>query len=1117
MNRWFRFHVSIFVGSLFSGLSVFAQDIHFAIVQKAQESMGSIIVGMTQDQNGFLWFATQNGLYKYNGTDFIVYHAQQLDPNSPSDDEFECVLADREGFIWAGHFFTSGGLERLDPATGLFTHFHRNENDPTSLGSDTVTAILQSRNGTIWIGTYGGLDRYDGRTNTFFHFRHNSGDTNSLSSNQVRALYEDKDGTLWVGSGEPWVQNNKQHEGGLNKLNVKTGKFTRYLHKENDSTSLVDNRIRAIFEDSHGNFWVGSAGDGLHKMDRKKGTFKRFTYNPSRPGDLSSPPVKNNNSGPDDHITSFIEDSKGRLWIITFRGGINVYDPSTQKISYYGTGNNSKEKIPESLFWASYKTRDGIIWLSTWGGNLYKINPYDISVPSTQIGHSIFAFAEDDAKNLLLATDHGLIMRDSSGNQKQFLNDKDSSAPGNYINYCEKTDKYNFWISTLHGLFTFNSQTKTLAPYYFSKTDGKNLLSDTIYLTKKTRDNLLLLATNHGLGSLDLKTGAIKIYKKNPNDSNSISNETIYALTEDSKGNLWVGTANGLNLLDNQSGKFKRLISKAIINCITEDYKGVLWVATSQGIFSYDLETGKFTLSGILSNIANPSESSWWIEEDHENNLWVNDNTGIIRVNKERNEVIQYSGRQGVIATNLNNFGFTRQNGDVLFGNKKGGYYTFNNNLFGINLPKPEVVFTGFLLSDSLVQPSPNGVLNSSINQTSEIRLSHEQNTFSFEFSPLYFVTSHEDMRTQYMLENYDNKWRNGGDNRFAYYFNLSPGSYIFRVKTYSANGTSSEKDISVIISPPWWKTWWAYVIYGICLFALILTIDRAQRRRIIKRERERTRDREIAQAKEIEKAYSELKNTQTQLIQQEKMASLGELTAGIAHEIQNPLNFINNFSEVNKELIEEMQGELKTGNNKEAIAISNNIKENEDKISHHGKRADTIVKGMLQHSRSSSGVKEPTNINALADEYFRLAYYGIRAKDRDFNATMITEFDPAVGFINIIPQEIGRVLLNLFNNAFYVVDEKKKQRSAGYEPAVSVSTKRIDNKVEIRVKDNGNGIPQKVINKIFQPFFTTKPPGQGTGLGLSLSYDIVKAHGGEIKVDTLEGAFTEFIITLPS
>jgi signal transduction histidine kinase len=249
-------------------------------------------------------------------------------------------------------------------------------------------------------------------------------------------------------------------------------------------------------------------------------------------------------------------------------------------------------------------------------------------------------------------------------------------------------------------------------------------------------------------------------------------------------------------------------------------------------------------------------------------------------------------------------------------------------------------------------------------------------------------------------------------------------------------------------------------------------------------------------------------------------MASLGELAAGIAHEIQNPLNFVNNFSEVNNELIEEMNNE---NDIKEIKAIANDIKQNNEKISFHGKRADAIVKGMLQHSRISTGQKEPTDINALADEYLRLSYHGLRAKDKSFNADIKTEFDKNVEKINVIPQDIGRVILNLINNAFYAVSEKEKLQTAGlpagqagYKPQVTVRTRKLGANVEIRVEDNGNGIPKNIVDKIFQPFFTTKPTGQGTGLGLSLAYDIVKAHGGEMKVETKEGERSEFMIKLP-
>jgi len=268
---------------------------------------------------------------------------------------------------------------------------------------------------------------------------------------------------------------------------------------------------------------------------------------------------------------------------------------------------------------------------------------------------------------------------------------------------------------------------------------------------------------------------------------------------------------------------------------------------------------------------------------------------------------------------------------------------------------------------------------------------------------------------------------------------------------------------------------------------------------------------------KVLEHTLTNLKTTQAQLIQSEKMASLGELTAGIAHEIQNPLNFVNNFSDVNQEMLIELREELDKGDVEEAKAIAADIEQNEVKINHHGKRADSIVKGMLEHSRASAGQKELTDLNALADEYLRLSYHGFRAKDKSFNAELITHFDPKLPKVTVIPQDIGRVFLNLFNNGFYAVNVKAKTAGADYKPEVTVSTWLTDGNVLVSVRDNGDGIPDSIKEKIMQPFFTTKPTGQGTGLGLSLSYDIVvKGHGGTINVNTEANEFTEFTVTLP-
>jgi signal transduction histidine kinase len=502
------------------------------------------------------------------------------------------------------------------------------------------------------------------------------------------------------------------------------------------------------------------------------------------------------------------------------------------------------------------------------------------------------------------------------------------------------------------------------------------------------------------------------------------------------------------------------------------------------------------------------------ITEDKKGNIWLATSHGLSKINPNTNQIANYTTINGLPVVQTN--GIYRSSEGLFYVSIRNGIIPFDPGNIVENKVAPEVVI------ESIKYHSAGNTANNkdSVLFTEgrlELSFKYNENKISFQYVALHFSNSLLNQYA-YQLEGYDKEWIPAGTQRSVTYTNLSPGKYTFKVIATNSDGVWNETGarFTFTILPPWWRTWWAYGIYFILLIFIGWRIHLLQKARTIRIEQDKTRVRELAQAKEIEKAYTELKNTQSQLIQSEKMASLGELTAGIAHEIQNPLNFVNNFSEVNSELIEELEQEIEKGNMLEVKALAKDIKDNEQKINHHGKRADAIVKGMLQHSRSSNGVKESTDINALADEYLRLAYHGLRAKDKSFNATLKTDFDESIGNINIIPQDIGRVILNLITNAFYAVTEKKTQLDSGFEPTISVSTIKSNGNVEIKVADNGNGIPQKVLDKIFQPFFTTKPTGQGTGLGLSLAYDILKSHGGDIKVKTTEGEGSEFTINFP-
>jgi len=409
------------------------------------------------------------------------------------------------------------------------------------------------------------------------------------------------------------------------------------------------------------------------------------------------------------------------------------------------------------------------------------------------------------------------------------------------------------------------------------------------------------------------------------------------------------------------------------------------------------------------------------------------------------------------------------------------------------------------------------------LNAPSRIRLAHHQSELDIFYSSDQQVYG-DPLEFTYFMKGLSEAWSMPTGNSHTHFQYLPPGQYTFYVKAKNRSGIwGPEVTMQIVIQPPWWLNGWAYLLYGLGAAALIVSYTRwrtgvIRKRNSILEQQVKTRTGEYLEARDrAERSLKELKSAQAQLIQSEKMASLGELTAGIAHEIQNPLNFVNNFSEVNAELSQEMAEALNKGDLDEARQLAADIRSNQEKIRDHGKRAGSIVKSMLEHSRASSGQKEPTAVNAICDEYLRLAFHGMRAKDKTFNVKIETAFDPETGSIEMVPRDIGRVLLNLFNNAFYAVHERAKSESPAYQPTVSVKKHRQEGRINISISDNGPGIPENIREKIFQPFFTTKPTGQGTGLGLSLSYDIVKAHGGELSVETAEGGGATFTVLLPA
>ncbi len=1108
------------------------ENFRFENIEIEEGLANGMVTAILQDRKGFLWVGTFDGLYKYDGYSFTKYQYDPFDPNSLSQNFIYTIFEDKAGTIWTSTFeglcmfdrstekfirykplpeaiffnpniysinegademmwvgSTSGELCRFDRRTGKFLEESFDLDldrlpGNTAANRGAINCIYKDRSGILWVGNTTGLHALklteakprQSSAVSITHYRHDQFNPNSLSSNWVGSVIEDKAGIIWVAT-----------DNGLNSFDRKTGIFERYRHDPANSRSISSNNLvfwagPGLKEDQDGNLWI-CTDRGLNKLNQDRTIFTAYFNNPTGARSISS-----------DIIISLEIDLAGILWAGASSGKLNKADLNKKAFGLNRHDQDNINSLSNNEVTAIVEDATGIIWIGTWGGGLNRWNK-----KTNQFTH----------------------YKHKSNNPKTLKHDSISAM-------LEDRDGH-LWVCNGEVLSQLDRQTGEFTHYSdVPNFDGGREL---ILSLTEDREGLLWLGTaGKGIKSFDKKSGHFERYHHSPADTNGLSDYTAIKVFADSKDNIWIGHGSiATDKFNKRTGRFTHYkhdphdstsISSNIVSSFYEDPKGNIWMGTSAGGLCYfDYQQEKFTTYTNKHGL--PDNSLYSILNDNKNNLWLGTGNGLSRFDPVTKNFTNYDYKDGlqsnVFATGERDRGaaFKGKDGTLYFGGNN-GFNFFDPLKIKANSTIAPIVITQFKLFDKLVKGA---------NESKEIVLDYDQNYFSFEFSSLSF---HNPSRNQYAykLEGFDKDWVYSGSRRYAGYTYVDPGTYTFKVKGTNNDGVWNETGTYIIIKirPPLWRTWWAYCFYGACFIAAIIIIDSYQRRRVISRERERAREREMEQAHEIEKAYHELKATQAQLIQSEKMASLGELTAGIAHEIQNPLNFVNNFSDLNKELVAEMNDEIDKGNIEEVKAIAKGIADNEEKINHHGKRADAIVKGMLQHSRTSSGQKELTDINALSDEYLRLSYHGLRAKDKTFNATMKTDFDENIGSINIIPQEIGRVILNLINNAFYAVSAKASATADGslppgqngYQPTVWVQTKKINNKVELTVKDNGDGIPHNVLDKIFQPFFTTKPTGQGTGLGLSLSYDIIKAHGGELKVNTTEGQGAEFIIELP-
>ena len=1112
------------------------------------------VFAVTQDALGFVWIGTADGLVRYDGVDVRVFRhsadsssvvgnevlalapgaggavwvgtSDGLSRYDPARDAFErveglpegdvlAVAVDTAGVAWAG---TETGLARITPGADGALAVSAYDPDRVGLPSPVVQAVLPDMaRGAVWLGTADGLARFDvasGRVRTFrpdpatpanvsalalsergvvlvgtggdglFSFdprasRFTAVDVGpGLSARLVSAVREDSGGTVWVGT----------IGGGLRRLSPGAG-VTVYQSAADDPTALIGNEVSAVFEDRQGILWAATY-TGLDCFDRATGTAVRLRHIPDDAASLASSDVR-----------AVLAARDGTLYVGTDR----TLDRSVDGRTFTHTEVGVEGGLSAHAVTALFQDRAGTVWVGTEGAGFSSIGAEGAlakaPVPGEVGGLAVQSFFEDR--------------------------------------------QGRFWVGTrTEGLLLYDRTAKT-ARRFRSRVGQAGagaagaLASDDVRALAQTTDGALWVATSEGLCRLDgtrFTCHDDAAGGEPAGEDPPFVEDDLYALHATRAGDLWMGGRTGLLHLD-ADGNVARYTATAnglpgdVVLAILEDEKRNLWLSTSGGLTQFDPATavpaGSLGAGGADRTLGTAAARA------PDGRLYV-------------------GGADGLLAL------YPRQ------------LETRNEN-------PPQVAITGIDVSGTPVAPGAGSALDAAAPVATRLTMQPGDEYVTFRFVGLHFSDPARN-RYRYRLDGYDPDWRDTTLVREATYNNLPPGRYTFRVEAANADRVWSESGaaLAVVVRPPWWKTLWARLAFlGLAGVALVRGV-RWQKERLLKQERERAVRREaelraetaeaeaerqraetaalqaenrraaaeVESAREVhesntkleaantrlETSLVELKAMQSQLVQSEKLASLGQLTAGIAHEIKNPLNFVNNFAELSVDLAADLRQDLETAGDRpvsdvlpDLADLLDDLRDNATRIREHGQRADRIVRAMLLHSRGGAVERARVDVNRFVEEYANLAYHGARANDADLAIDLVRDFDPAAGEAEVVPQELGRVLINLLANAFHAVGERKHAAAgaggeAGYVPRVTVRTRRKGSEIEIEMDDNGPGIPDAVLAKIFEPFFTTKPAGEGTGLGLSLAHDIVaQVHGGTMDVRSTVGVGTVFTICIPT
>ena len=1073
-------------GALFPSLAQAATDVtdaEFIRITSEQGLSNDVVYSILQDNQGFMWFAGEGGLIRYDGYKFKVYQNDPLDPNSIASNNVSQIYQDKDGAIWCSTW--GAGVDRFDPGTETFTHYKNDPANQNSLSDDRAHVIYQDKSGVIWVGTYaGGLNRFDPISQTFTRFQYSDDDPYSLSHNRVWSVVEDKAGNLWVGT-----------DNGLNRLDRKTGLFTHYKNDPGTPRSLSNNEARWLFVDSNGTMWVSTSG-GLNSYDPVGDDFTRYVHDPA-----------NNASISNDIAYKICEDQYNRLWIGTKgidNGGLNMFDPQTQQFTSFAFNPGIPSSISHNDIRDVFIDRAGILWIGTRGGGVNKLDLKPIkfqhvsrnpNIANTLHGTTVFSLAEDTLGNLWIGTDGGGLNTYSPRTGLFTYYDTQNSTLSNDSVLAIQIDHDGFlWLGTKgDGLNRFNPHTGEFTVYQNDPANPRSLSNDQVYALLTDQDGRLWIGTDNGLNLFNPADETFTRFMSDPQDSKSLSNKSVLSLMQGQDGAVWVGTwGGGVNkMVIGSSGVPQYTVYKRELNNINslsndevtallEDRNHNVWIGTNGGLNKLDPSTG--TITRYLQDDGLPGNDIAGILEDTSGMLWISTASGLARFDAVHQTFNSYDTTDGLQSNQFKDgAAFRSSTGQLYFGGVN-GYSYFNPSDIRNNEIAPPVVLTSFKIFEQPVE------LPLSVSYLQEIELTYKDKLFSFEFAALDYTNTAKNSFA-YKMDGFDLDWINSGQRNYASYSNLDAGEYVFRVKAANSDGTWNENGIElrIVISPPWWGTWWFRVLAAISLLAAIVLVFQWRTKAILARQyhleqvvAERTR--ELVVAKELADSATQAK---------------ADFLANMSHEIRTPMNAIIGFSGL----------ALKTG-------LDKRQKDYIQKIQQSGTHLLGIINDILDFSKIEAGKlsveKSEFELEKVMENVSNLISDAAYSK----NLELLFQIDPNIPkYLIGDPLRLGQVIVNYTNNAVKFTEKGEVLISVNI-----VEETPQDVLVRFSVKDTGIGLTEEQIGKLFQSFqqadTSTSRKFGGTGLGLAISKQLANLMGGEVGVESEFGKGSTFWFT---